>query len=110
MVCQSRRLVEPKTRYTSPGEPFNVIWMFPPGKSAASVITGTDAFETTWNGLLKPLCPLPSSQRKNMLVATSKTATFPVQTPLMNGPVLVGLMATAAVEAVTITSSTYCLL
>src|SRR5204863_9845422 len=45
---------------------------------------------TTSNGLLDPVCPLPSSAMSTALVSRSNNVIFPIQTPLVKFPETAG--------------------
>src|SRR6266404_1043858 len=49
----------------------------------------------TWNGLLRPLCPAPSSARKTRFDAIEVAVTAPVQTPCAKLPETTGVIGTA---------------
>src|SRR5262245_22571253 len=49
---------------------------------------------STLKGLLRPLCPAPSSARRSRLVASEAIETLPVQTPCVKLPETAGETAT----------------
>src|SRR5215813_9842838 len=62
------------------------------GSGESETVSERSFCSATLNGLLKPEWALPSSARTTRFVAGRSAVMFPVQTPLVKGPVTVGVI------------------